>query len=182
VSLAQGASVVIRGGVAADIEACAALAQLAAAERDAAELGDSLLRDIENSEHLLVVAENAGEIIGYGRSGLFVPEPGATVDTAPRGYYLTGVFVRPEQRRMGVGSALTQARLEWISQHADDAWFFANARNMASITLHQRFGFEEITRRFWFPGLSFDGGQGILFRLRLRSDGHRPARSGETMV
>ncbi len=42
-----------------------------------------------------------------------------------------------------------------------------NARNTASIELHERFGFEEITRRFSFPGLTFKGGEGILFRLRL---------------
>lgn len=114
------------------------------------------------------MAEIGQRIIGYGRARLHEPEPEAPADTAPRGYYLTGVFVRPDQRRGGTGAALTQARLDWISGRADDAWFFANARNTTSIELHRRFGFEEVTRRFSFPGLTFDGGEGILFRSRLR--------------
>jgi ribosomal protein S18 acetylase RimI-like enzyme len=127
-----------------------------------------LRREVEDPEHRLVVAEIGDAIVAYGRAGLFEPAPEAPADTAPRGYYLTGIFVHPDQRRGGIGAALTQARLEWIGERADDAWFFANARNVASIDLHRRFGFEEVTRRFSFPGLMFEGGEGILFRLRLR--------------
>jgi aminoglycoside 6'-N-acetyltransferase I len=105
--------------------------------------------------------------MGYGRVRLFEPKGEASADTAPRGYYLIGVFVAPDQRRSGIGAALTQARIDWISERAADAWFFTNARNTASIELHRRFGFEEVSRRFSFPGLTFDGGEGILFRLRL---------------
>jgi ribosomal protein S18 acetylase RimI-like enzyme len=112
-------------------------------------------------------AELDGSIVGYGRARLFEPEPQGPADTAPSGYYLTGLFVISNERRTGIGAALTQARLDWISDCATDAWFFANARNKASIALHERFGFEEITRHFSFPGLTFDGGEGILFRLRL---------------
>jgi ribosomal protein S18 acetylase RimI-like enzyme len=157
----------IREGKDADIEPCVALALLAAPERSASEWRESLARDIENPEHHLVVAEGRGALIGYGRVRLFEPKAEAPADTAPRGYYLTGVFVVPDQRRTGIGAALTQARIDWISELAADAWFFANALNTASIELHRRFGFEEITRRFFFPGLTFDGGEGILFQLRL---------------
>jgi hypothetical protein len=62
---------------------------------------------------------------------------------------------------------LTDKRLRWIGERAREAWFFANARNQASIDLHRRFGFEEVSRSFSFPGLAFDGGEGILFRVRL---------------
>jgi ribosomal protein S18 acetylase RimI-like enzyme len=158
----------IRHGRNTDIEECVALALLAAPDRTANDWRESLLRDVESPAHQIVVAEIGDEIIGYGRARLFEPEPEAPADTAPRGYYLTGVFVRADQRRGGIGAALTQARLDWIRGRADDAWFFANARNIASIKLHRRFGFEEVTRRFSFPSLTFDGGEGILFRLRLR--------------
>jgi ribosomal protein S18 acetylase RimI-like enzyme len=157
---------VIREGRDADLEQCVALAIVAAPERSAGDWREALAREINSREHRLVVAESGGAISGYGRASLFEPEPEAPVDTAPRGYYLTGVFVHPSQRRTGIGAALTQARLDWISERAADAWFFANARNAASIALHERFGFEEVTRRFSFPGLRFDGGEGILFRLR----------------
>jgi ribosomal protein S18 acetylase RimI-like enzyme len=156
----------IREGQHSDIEECVALALVAAPERSASDWRDSLARDIEAPDHYLVVAERRGAVVGYGRARLFEPEPQAPNDSAPRGYYLTGVFVAPNERRTGIGAALTQARLDWISDRAADAWFFANARNTASIALHERFGFEEVTRRFSFPGLTFDGGEGILLRLR----------------
>jgi ribosomal protein S18 acetylase RimI-like enzyme len=159
---------VIREGSELDIEPCVALALLAAPERGAADWRESLRRDIEDPEHHLVVAESGSEIVGYGRARLFEPEPDAPADTAPRGHYLTGLFVRADRRRIGMGHALVQARLDRIAERAVEAWYFANARNIASIELHRRFGFEEVTRRFSFPGLTFHGGEGILFRLELR--------------
>ena len=159
---------VTRCGEAADIEQCAALALIVAPQRSAADWHDSLLRDLDDPQRRLVVAESDGAIIGYGRARLFESEPQAPADTAPDGYYLVGIVVDPDRRRGGVGAALTQARLDWISERANDAWFFANARNTASIELHRRFGFEEVTRHFSFPRVRFDGGEGILFRLRLR--------------
>ena len=156
----------IRAGDHDDIVPCIALALLAAPDRTAVAWRTALLRDLENDDHELVVAESLGAIVGYGRARLFEPSPDAPPDTVPRGYYLTGIFVRRDERRRGIGAALTQARLDWIGERAAEAWFFANARNAASIELHRRFGFEEITRHFSFPGLLFEGGEGILFRLR----------------
>ena len=112
------------------------------------------------------MAECSGEVIGYGRVRFFEPDPDAPVDTAPRGYYLMGIFVLSDYRRAGVGTALTRARLDWITQRGDEAWCFANARNTVSIELHEQLGFEEFTRSFSFPGITFDGGEGILFRFR----------------
>ena len=160
------ATYLIRDGREADLEQCVALALIAAPERTASDLSDSLTGDITHPQHHLVVAESGVAIAGYGRARLFEPEPEAPADTAPYGYYLTGVFVAPNERRAGIGASLTQARLDWISDRAPDAWFFANARNTRSITLHERFGFVEVSRRFSFPGLTFAGGEGILFRLR----------------
>jgi ribosomal protein S18 acetylase RimI-like enzyme len=159
---------VIRGaGSPADIEQCVALARLAAPERSDDEWRGALLRDVENPEHHLVVAESNATIVGYGRARLFEPGAEAPPDTAPAGYYLTGVFVAPEHRRRGIGLALTKARLDWIGRRASEAWFFAHAGNVASIDLHRLLGFEEVSRRFSFPGLAFEGGEGVLFRLEL---------------
>ena len=123
-----------------------------------------LLEDVESPDRLLVVAECADDVIGYGRVMRFVPPP-----LAPAGYYLMGMVVHPDHRRRGVATALTQARLDWISKHADEAWYFANARNAASIALHEPFGFEEVTRSFFYPRVDFDRGDGVLFRLRFPS-------------
>ena len=160
-------SYAIREGGNGDIEGCVALAVLASPERNSSEWRDSLEGDLESPEHLLVVAEARGAIVGYGRARFFQPEPDAPADTGPLGYYLTGVFVAADARGRGIGTALTRTRLDWIGECADEAWFFANARNAASIELHKRLGFEEVSRRFSFPGLTFDGGEGILFRARL---------------
>jgi hypothetical protein len=87
-----------------------------------------------------------------------------------------------------VGAALTDARLEWISGRATEAWYFSNACNAASIRLHARFAFREVTREFTLPGVTFEGGEGILFRAGLAhprgSDPVRlpPAAADSTIV
>jgi ribosomal protein S18 acetylase RimI-like enzyme len=157
----------IREGRPTDMGQSTQLALLAFPERSAKEWLRALRHDLAHPDRHLVVAESGGAVIGYGRARLFEPEADAPADTAPHGYYLTGVFVSPNYRSMGVGAALTRARLDWISERAIEAWYFANARNSRSIRLHSPFGFEEVTRRFSFPGLAFEGGEGILFRLPL---------------
>lgn len=97
----------------------------------------------------------------------FTPALDAAADCAPAGYYLVGLAVGSECRRQGVGTALTVARLDWVGQLASQAWYFANAGNVASMRLHERLGFREVTRAFSFPGVSFAGGVGILFRADL---------------
>jgi ribosomal protein S18 acetylase RimI-like enzyme len=163
----------VRPGAPSDVERCVALARLAAPERNAEDWRGSLSRDLGAPDRLLVVAELEGAIVGYGRARLFEPEPDAPVDVVPAGYYLTGLFVVANHRRGGIGAGLTQGRLAWIAERADEAWYFANARNTASVELHRRFGFEEVTRRFTYPGVTFAGGEGILFRLRLDAKASR---------
>ncbi len=68
---------------------------------------------------------------------------------------------------MAIGRALTEERLAWIRGRAREAWYFANARNDASLELHRQLGFVEVTRTFWYPAVSFDGGEGVLCRLSL---------------
>jgi ribosomal protein S18 acetylase RimI-like enzyme len=112
---------------------------------------------------LFLVAEHAGERVAYASA--------ATLDgghRAPRGWYLTGVVVAPACRRRGVATALTRARLDWLAERTDRAYYFANTRNRVSIALHEGFGFREKTRAFTIPGVTFQGGEGILFELVLR--------------
>jgi len=161
----------IRAAGPLDIEPSVVLACAAAPERGAGSWRDALTEELQHPERLLLVVEIEREVVGYGRVRLFTQPPDAPTDAAPGGYYLTGVFIRPDRRRAGLGAAITDARLRWISERATEAWFFANARNSASIELHRRFGFEEVTRRFSFPGATFSGGEGILYRSRLSPNG-----------
>jgi ribosomal protein S18 acetylase RimI-like enzyme len=151
---------VIRPGTLADIPAVADLVMLhsGGARTDwEARLREGLIEP----ERCLLVAEEH-RIVGYGRVHRFQAPPDAAVNVAPNGYYLSGLVVAATHRGRGIGAALTQARLSWIAERATEAWYFANARNQRSLRLHQRLGFEEITRDFVFPGVSFEGGVGVL--------------------
>jgi hypothetical protein len=63
--------------------------------------------------------------------------------------------------------------MAWAFQRAGEVWFFANARNRASVDLHARLGFVEVTRDFAFPGVSFDGGVGVLCRAARQQSSSR---------
>jgi ribosomal protein S18 acetylase RimI-like enzyme len=107
----------------------------------------------------------AGAIVGYGRTAWFEAPADAPGTVAPPGYYLSGLLVDAAHRRRRLGHALTVARLQWIFEHAAEAYYFADLHNHASIALHAQLGFVEVTREFTFPGAGFDAGEGILFRL-----------------
>ena len=117
---------------------------------------------------LLLVAALHEDVIGYGKAAYFTPPTGSAPNVAPEGWYLTGVVVRPEYRRRGVGKALTTARLSWIAARSATVYYVANERNRVSIELHGAIGFEERSRDFYHPGVSFTGGAGILFACDLR--------------
>ncbi|MET0822646.1 MAG: GNAT family N-acetyltransferase [Aeromicrobium sp.] len=117
-------------------------------------------------ERLLLVAEVAGEIAAFGQAHHLDEH---AVDHAPAGWFLTGVTVLPHHRRQGLGASLTTARLDWIAQRSDSAWYFAAADNVASIRLHTELGFVEVSRAPSIHGVSFAGGEGVLFRRSLES-------------
>jgi len=114
----------------------------------------------------LWVATVADRVVAHARAFRFEPSVNAPADVAPAGWYLAGVIVDPSWRRRGIGDALTSARLEWIARRADRALYFANARNRVTIELHAKLGFVELTRSFSYPGVTFDGGVGVLFERR----------------
>lgn len=126
-----------------------------------------------HERHRLFVAEHAGRAVAFARSRRWEADelglPGPR--RPPAGWYLSGVVVRPDLRRRGIARALTALRIEDLRGEAAGLLYFVNARNRASIDLHAAFGFEELTRDFEIPGISFEGGEGILFRLRLGGAG-----------
>ena len=116
---------------------------------------------------LILVAELSGDVIGFGKARYLNGEDGAGEGALPEGWYLTGVVVDPRFRRRGVATRLTAERLGWIAERGRLAYYFANAGNRVSIVLHQRFGFTEMGRGAEFAGVSFVGGEGILFQADL---------------
>jgi ribosomal protein S18 acetylase RimI-like enzyme len=129
--------------------------------------------DVRDPSVCLVVASIGDEICGFGRAARFEPAADAPADAAPAGWYLLGLIVRDRWRRHGIGARLTERRLDWIAERSDEAFYFVNARNRASLDLHERLGFREVTRAFSFPGATFQGGTGSLCRIDL--GGRRPA-------
>jgi ribosomal protein S18 acetylase RimI-like enzyme len=129
---------------------------------------------------LTLVAEMEDDIIGFGKvrhlSGAHADDGSAS----PEGWYLTGVVVDPRFRRRGVGSRLTEVRLQWISGRSHLAYCFSNAGNSVSIMLHRRFGFVEVARGSEFAGVSFVGGEGVLFRADLTELARRGSEREES--
>lgn len=156
----------VRMATAADLDAVAELAiSRAGGERE--QWMKRLTEDLVDRERGLWVADRGGVVIGYGRVHRFEAAPDAPPLIAPDGFYLIGLGISEGNRRQGLGRAITQARLQWIAERATEAWFFTNAQNEISLRLHAQLGFHEVRRDFVFPGVSFEGGTGVLCAAKL---------------
>jgi len=115
---------------------------------------------------LLLVALIANLVVAFARAGR-LRQPDSLL---PDGWYLLGVVVVDRWRRHGIGRALTERRVAWLSQRTDSVHYIANSRNQASLDLHAAMGFVEVARGFTASGMTFDGGEGVLCRLALLRD------------
>lgn len=111
----------------------------------------------------LVAIEGDGALIGVAKTHLHVDDD----PPAPAGHYLGGIVVDPAWRRRGVGTALTLARLDWVSQRAAAVYYFTNVRNAASLALRARLDFEQVARAHTIRGVSADEPEGELVLHRL---------------
>jgi ribosomal protein S18 acetylase RimI-like enzyme len=167
----NSAELIVRPSTGADLPR---VARLAVAERggERAEWRARFAGNLADPDGCLLLAEIGGQVMAYGRVRRFDPPPEAPADiapadNAPAGYYLAGLLVASAYRRRGIGERLTRARMAWTATRATEIWFFANAANRASLLLHQRLGFREVTRDFTYPGVTFTGGVGVLCRASL---------------
>ena len=156
---------VVREATDGDVDSCLRIMMAREAgnpDQRRARLHQCIESDIEG----FFVAEVDGRVAGFGRVQLLTPSPQAPLNVVPLGWYLIGVMVDSRWRRRRLGDALTRARLGWVQQRANEVWYFANARNQASIDLHSKYEFVEVTRDFTAAGVTFDDGMGtgILFR------------------
>ncbi len=62
------------------------------------------------------------------------------------GWYLEGLSVLPTHRRRGIGRALTEHRITWLSERTDVVYYTAAEVNRPSIELHEALGFVEVAR------------------------------------
>jgi ribosomal protein S18 acetylase RimI-like enzyme len=158
---------IVRHATSADLPLAAGLAALeigGEARHWQARFADALTKP----GSCLVVAElSHQQIVGYGRVRLFAPPPKGPANIAPAGYYLGGVVVEPGHRRQGIGRQLTLERMDWAAARTGEIWYVTDAANQASVSLHERLGFREVTRDFLIPGVSFASRSGVLCRARL---------------
>lgn len=124
---------------------------------------------VDSPTRQLLVARRGDAVVGYGKVSRFTRPDDCAPRIAPSGWYLGGLAVAAAARRAGIGSALTRARMAWVADRAPEVWYFTNARNGASLDLHARLGFAEVTRDFEYPGVTFEGGVGVLCRAKIGS-------------
>ena len=92
------------------------------------------------------IASVKGEVVGYGscRFNAWSEEEGESA--LPDGWYLSGLQVLSSHRRQGIGRALTEHRIAWLSERTDVVYYNADEANGPSIELHEALGFVEVAR------------------------------------
>ena len=70
----------------------------------------------------------------------------------PSGWYLLGLGVYEEYRRLGIGSKLTEIRMQWAKKNSDEkkVYFYTNPRNITSQEFHKELGFKRIDGEWFF--------------------------------
>ncbi|MHB1210561.1 MAG: GNAT family N-acetyltransferase [Acidimicrobiales bacterium] len=117
--------------------------------------------DLANPRRKFLVATFNDEIVGYGHAVHHDRVP-TNEESAPSGFFLSGLLVSPEFRRCGIGSKLTGARIDLLKSETDLIYYFADPENEETISMHARLGFEE------FRSMTRFGKLFTLFRLDLR--------------
>jgi L-amino acid N-acyltransferase YncA len=110
--------------------------------------------------HPVIVAERAGEVVGYGSLGPFRPREGYrfTVENS--------VYVHPERQRLGIGGALLADLLERAQKlQLKTVMAGISAEQTGSIALHARYGFVEVGR---LPSVGFKHDQWLDLLLMQR--------------
>lgn len=139
----------IREATAADLEAIRAIYNQAVAETTstwdhqprAAADHQAWYAVKQESGFPVLVAQEAGEVIGYASYGLFRPHSGyaATMEHS--------VYVHPGHHRKGVGRALLEQLIPLAREHGVHVLIGGlSADNEASLALHTALGFAEVAR------------------------------------
>jgi len=139
-SVKQGSTQVqVRPATGADVPAAA---RMIADDRheDVGIWTERLGLDLADAERIFVVADVAGEVVGFGQARV-TQNPDNHPGLPPSGWYLSGMTVAPAWRRRGIGEALTRARLHLLATRARTVHYLAEPGNLATVALHAKLGF-----------------------------------------
>ena len=128
-------------------------AQMAAltSGRSAADLQTIYERDLTRTAQVAQVGAFVDEqLIGFGRVAQ-VEFEASQMNQSPSGWYLLGVNVRPTHRRRGIATLLTNWRIDWLANRADQLFYVAVPTNVASIKLHEGLGFVKVQENVSMP-------------------------------
>jgi len=87
------------------------------------------------------VAAVKGEVVGYGVCRFRAWSEKEGDSGLPDGWYLSGLQVLSGHRRRGIGRALTENRLKWLSERTEVVYYNADEVNGPSIELLRGVGF-----------------------------------------
>jgi phosphinothricin acetyltransferase len=126
---------------------------------------DWVTAELARTDAFHVVAQCGAEVVGASAVKLW-PSPA----DAPAGWYVSGITVVAGWRRRRIGDRMLEFELADVDRQHEPTWSVVNARNGASLDLHARHGFVEVTRAATFAGITFSGGTGVLLRREARTD------------
>lgn len=157
-SAPAGEYVAIRAATAADAHG---LAQVMAARGGSAEDHLATATRFIDALPVLAVAHVGDGIVGWSGAQPFEIRPGKGLQ-----WLTAGLTVVPAQRRRGIAARLLQQVLSETDRLAPGGPLLSaiNARNLASIALHEKLGFREAARGASFARIEFTGGEGVLLR------------------
>jgi ribosomal protein S18 acetylase RimI-like enzyme len=102
---------------------------------------DFLARVLEDPFQTLLVAEQAGQVVGYVHVCV-KQTPASSYKIGRRFGEIDSLAVLPQVQRLGLGRKLIQDALEWLSrQGVDDHQIAVHAFNDSALRLYQRCGF-----------------------------------------
>ena len=119
----------------------------APAEDAFAEFSCYISRRVQDSEFMILIAEQNMQKLGYAMGWIEIRPP---VYRHRRIGYLSNIFVSADHRHLGVGRCLFDAMEEWFTAHnADFIEIRSDARNAETLRTFKNAGFKELSIAFY---------------------------------
>ncbi|HUW83957.1 MAG TPA: GNAT family N-acetyltransferase [Phycisphaerae bacterium] len=117
--------------------------------------------DFDGESNVFFVAEQGERVIGFTRGSIHPGRPGQ--------WWLNGLEVREEHRGAGVGTRLTQARIEALSKRRiTSIWARIAKSNLGSLIVAHKLGLRILTDRAeTITGTYDDSGRSWFLRMNL---------------